>query len=74
MMETSIFGIGAAVIIFLVDVWAVASVWHSTKSSGTKLGWALLIFLLPIVGLVIWGVAGPRGVATPPTSKSHSKG
>ena len=74
MMETSIFAMGAAVIVFLLDVWALASVWRSTKSSGTKLGWSALIFILPVVGLVIWGVAGPRGVAIPPTSKSHSKG
>jgi hypothetical protein len=33
-----------------------------------------LIFILPLVGLVIWGIAGPRGVAIPPTSDSHSKG
>ena len=74
MMETSIFAMGAAVIVFLLDVWALASVWRRTKSSGTKLGWSALIFILPVVGLVIWGVAGPRGVAIPPASKSHSKG
>jgi len=74
MMETSIFGIGLAVIIFLLDVWAVASVWRSTKSAGTKWGWALVIFIFPLVGLGIWGIAGPRGIAIPPTSKSHSKG
>lgn len=73
-METSIFWTASAVIVLLLDIWALASVWRSTKSSGTKLGWTALIFLLPLVGLAIWGVAGPRGVAIPPTSDSHSKG
>lgn len=73
-METSIFWSASAVIILLLDIWALASVWRSTKASGTKVGWTVLIFLLPLVGLVIWGVAGPRGVAIPPTSDSHSKG
>lgn len=73
-METSIFWTASAVIVLLLDIWALASVWRSTKSTGTKLGWTALIFILPLVGLAIWGIAGPRGVAIPPTSDSHSKG
>lgn len=73
-METSIFWTAATVIILMLDIWALVSVWKSTKSSGTKLGWTVLIFVLPLVGLAIWGIAGPRGVAIPPTSDRHSKG
>ncbi|MCF7533595.1 PLD nuclease N-terminal domain-containing protein [Pseudomonas petrae] len=72
-MET-LFSIALAVIILLVDVWAIASVWRSTKSSGTKIGWAVLIFIFPVIGVAIWGIAGPRGIAEAPTSKEHSKG
>lgn len=73
-METSIFWGAAGIIVLLLDLWALASVWRSTKSAGTKVGWTVLIFVLPLVGLVIWGITGPRGVAIPPTSDSHSKG
>ena len=73
-METSIFWTASGVILLLLDLYVLASVWRTTKSTGTKVGWTVLIFLLPLVGLVIWGVEGPRGVAIPPTSKSHSKG
>lgn len=73
-METSVFLIAVIVIILLVDLFTIATVWHTTKSSQTKLGWALLIIVLPVIGLAIWGIAGPRGVAVPPTSKEHSKG
>jgi len=73
-METSIFSIAVAVIILLVDLYAINSVWRTTKTSGTKIGWTVLILVLPLIGLVIWGIAGPRGVAQAPTSKEHSKG
>jgi hypothetical protein len=66
--------IGVAILLLLVDLWALASIWRTTKSSGTKFGWAVLILALPVIGLAIWGIAGPRGVAEPPTSKEHSKG
>jgi hypothetical protein len=70
----SVFSTAVAIIILLVDLWAIASVWRSTKSSGAKLGWTVVILVFPVVGLVIWGIAGPRGVANPPTSDEHSKG
>jgi hypothetical protein len=73
-MEFSIFWAASGIIVFVLDIWALASVWRSSKSSGTKLGWTVLIFMLPLVGLVIWGIAGPRGVAIPPSSPNHSKG
>jgi hypothetical protein len=73
-METSIFSIAVAVIILLVDLYAINSVWRTTKTSGTKIGWTVLILVFPLIGLVIWAIAGPRGVAQAPTSKEHSKG
>jgi hypothetical protein len=73
-MEVSFFWAALAVIVLLVDFWVIANVWHTTKSPRTKVGWAVLILVLPVIGLVIWGIAGPRGVAEPPTSKEHSKG
>jgi hypothetical protein len=73
-METSVFSIALAVIILLLDLWVINSVWKTNKSSGTKIGWTVLVLVLPVVGLAIWGVAGPRGIVRAPTSKEHSKG
>lgn len=70
----SYFWIGVVVLLLLVDVWAIISVFRSDKTVGTKAGWALLLIILPVVGLVIWGVAGPRGVKEGPSSPEHSKG
>lgn len=73
-MDMSLFSIGVGVVLLLLDLWAINSIWRTTKSSGTKLGWTVLILIFPLIGVVIWGIAGPRGVAEPPTSKEHSKG
>ncbi|MCQ6259670.1 PLD nuclease N-terminal domain-containing protein [Pseudomonas hefeiensis] len=70
----SYFWIGVVVLLLLVDLWAIISVFRSDKTVGTKAGWALLLIILPVVGLVIWGVAGPRGVKEGPSSPEHSKG
>lgn len=70
------FWIALAAIIILVDLWAIVSVFRSDKPDSTKAMWALILVVLPVVGLAIWGVAGPRGIkrGTGPTSKEHSKG
>jgi len=68
--------IAIAAILLLVDLWAIVSVFRSDKSGATKALWALLIVVFPLVGLAIWGIAGPRGIkrGTGPTSDEHSKG
>ncbi len=48
------------VIIFALDVWAIASVINTNSSTGTKILWILLILILPLVGLIIWYFAGPK--------------
>ncbi|MFP5464743.1 MAG: PLDc N-terminal domain-containing protein [Gammaproteobacteria bacterium] len=48
-------------IILIADVWAVINVVQSGAGTGAKVGWVVLILLLPVVGLLIWLVAGPRG-------------
>ncbi|MFJ5300927.1 PLD nuclease N-terminal domain-containing protein [Pseudomonas sp. NPDC088368] len=73
-MDMSLLAYVLVPIIVLLDLWVIASVWRTTKSANTKMGWVLLVLILPVIGVVIWGIAGPRGVAQPPTSKEHSKG
>lgn len=71
-MNSTVFWIAAAVTVLLIDLWAINNVWRTSKRSGTKLGWAVVILVLPVVGFAIWGIAGPRGIAQPPDG--HSKG
>jgi len=46
-------------IILALDIWAIVKVLGSNASGGKKLLWILLILVLPIIGLVIWALAGP---------------
>ena len=48
-------------IILGLDIWAIINVFKSGASTGAKVLWILLILLLPVLGLIIWAIAGPRG-------------
>jgi len=43
------------------DIWAIINVLKSGADTGMKIIWVLLILLLPVLGLIIWAIAGPRG-------------
>lgn len=47
-------------IIVVADVWAIINVIGSRVTPAVKFVWVLLILLLPVLGLIIWLVAGPR--------------
>lgn len=48
------------VVIFALDVWAIASVINTDTPNGKKIIWILLIAVLPVVGLLAWWFAGPK--------------
>ncbi|EIK95576.1 hypothetical protein PMM47T1_15858 [Pseudomonas sp. M47T1] len=48
-------------IILALDIWAIINVLKSSAEVGMKVLWILLILLLPVLGLIIWAIAGPRG-------------
>lgn len=47
-------------IILALDIWGIINVLGSGATIGMKLFWVLLIVILPVVGLIIWFMAGPR--------------
>ncbi len=49
-------------IILVADVWAIVKTVGSSASTGGKVFWIVLIIILPVLGLIIWLVAGPRPV------------
>ena len=59
-MGSTINGLVGLVILAL-DIWAVLNVLKSSAEVGIKVLWILLIVLLPVLGLIIWAIAGPRG-------------
>ncbi len=53
---SSVFG----VLILIADIWAIVNVFQSSASTGKKVLWIVLILLLPVVGLILWLLLGPR--------------
>ena len=47
--------------ILALDIWAIINVLKSSAETGVKILWVLLIVFLPVLGLIIWALAGPRG-------------
>lgn len=47
-------------ILLALNIWAIVSIIGSRESTGAKVLWTLLVLVLPIIGLIIWFVAGPR--------------
>ena len=47
-------------VVLIADIWAIVQIVQSRASTGAKVGWTLLIVFLPVIGLIIWLIAGPR--------------
>lgn len=47
-------------IILIADIWAIVKTVESPVTTGNKVLWILLILVLPVLGFLIWLVAGPR--------------
>ncbi len=50
-----------SLILLIACIWAIVQVFQSRASTGWKVFWIVLILLLPLIGLIIWLLAGPRG-------------
>ncbi|MFH7326925.1 PLD nuclease N-terminal domain-containing protein [Desulfurivibrio sp. C05AmB] len=49
-------------LVLIACIWAIVQTLQSTASTGSKVLWTVLILVLPILGLIIWLLAGPRPV------------
>lgn len=47
-------------LLLIADIWAIINVVQSGASTGAKVLWVVLILLLPLLGLIIWLLFGPR--------------
>lgn len=46
-------------VILIADIWAIVKTFQSSATIGMKVFWIILILILPVLGLLIWLVAGP---------------
>ena len=56
------FGYGGivGVLILAGDIWAIINIFQSSASNEKKLIWILVVVLLPLLGLILWFLLGPR--------------
>ena len=59
------FGYGGIVglLILAGDIWAIINIFQSSVSNEKKLIWILVVVLLPLLGLILWLLLGPRNRA-----------
>jgi hypothetical protein len=55
-------GLGGLILLGLA-LWAIVSIIGSNETTGKKVLWCLLVLVLPLVGFLIWLVAGPRATS-----------
>jgi len=48
-----------AILVLLADIYAIIQIVQSSADLTKKIIWALIILLLPVLGLVAWYFAGP---------------
>jgi Phospholipase_D-nuclease N-terminal len=42
------------------DIWAIINIFQSSASNERKLIWILVVLFLPLLGLILWFLLGPR--------------
>ncbi|PLW77336.1 PLD nuclease N-terminal domain-containing protein [Cohaesibacter celericrescens] len=57
MFEYGILGL----LILIADIYAVIKILGSGASTGSKILWTLGVLVFPLIGLIVWFFAGPKG-------------
>lgn len=47
-------------LVLVADIWAIVNIFQSSVSTGKKVLWTVLVILLPVLGFIIWLLAGPK--------------
>jgi hypothetical protein len=47
-------------IVLVLDVYAIVKTIGSRAGTGTKVLWIVVILLLPLLGLILWWLLGPK--------------
>lgn len=53
-------GFVLGIVHFVIIIWAVVNIFQSGESTVSKALWTALVFFFPLLGLLIWFLAGPR--------------
>jgi len=55
------FGGLIGLLVLIGDVYAIVKTLQSGASTGAKVIWVVLILVLPVLGFLLWLIAGPKG-------------
>lgn len=58
-----------AVVLALVELWAIRSIITSKGRAERKMLWIVLIVFVPLLGLIVWGLAGPKAISNAQADK-----
>lgn len=47
-------------LVLVADIWAVVSILQSSAETGKKVLWVVVVFLLPVLGFILWWLFGPK--------------
>lgn len=47
-------------LVLIADVWAIVNIFQSSTTTGKKVLWTVLVIVLPVLGFLIWLLAGPK--------------
>ena len=50
-----------ALLVLVADIWAILNIFQSSESNGSKALWIALVIVFPVIGFIVWYVAGPKG-------------
>jgi Phospholipase_D-nuclease N-terminal len=56
MYQGGLFGL----IVLIADVWAIVNIFQSSADTGNKVLWIVIVFLLPLLGFILWYFWGPK--------------
>lgn len=49
-----------SLLVLAADIYAIVKTLDSGASTGRKVIWVLIILVLPVIGFILWLLAGPR--------------
>jgi|GEM_PF-409586 len=55
-----------AAVLLLIELWAINRVRKSAGKASSKGVWMVVIAFVPLIGLILWALAGPKHIAHHP--------
>jgi len=49
-----------SLLVLIADIYAIVNIFQSSASTDKKVLWTVLVIILPVLGFIIWLLAGPR--------------